>query len=302
MKYGDSGISVKKIQEALIAKGYQLNVFGADGHLGDETWSALQQFAEDHKLKWAPSVGKDITSAVGRSKKDSSVAMFPALPETCYDLAKIINLTAIQPDPPPPVRGKMKWKVGHDGRVVKRNPEIVTGIALHQTDADLGVGRARLKRYAGDHTRARRERALEVACHMYAFNEGEAVHTCPFEWYVWQANGLNRTTLGLEVEGEFPGLIKDGERLASVELIDAACLALTYMVEKGRAQGMPIEHIYAHRQASDQRRRDPGEELWRRVVLGYAVPVLNLTPRQEFTVSGGASIPVEWDSDGVGKY
>ncbi|KKN25518.1 hypothetical protein LCGC14_0884060 [marine sediment metagenome] len=302
MKFNDSGETVEKIQKILIEKGYTLDRFGADGHLGDETWDALQQFAEDHDLKWTPLIAKDVAEALAKKEKTSPTITLPEPDASCYDLSKVIDLTSIQHDPPAPVRGKMKWKIGHSGRVVKRNPKTVTGITVHQTDTDLGVGKARLKKYNGDYTRARRERALEVACHMYAFNEGEAIHTCPFEWYVWQANGLNRTTLGLEIEGKFPGLMEDGEKLAGVELIDAACLSLTYMVEKARAMGMPIKDIYGHRQSSDQRRRDPGEELWRRVVLQYAVPVLKLTPHQDFTVGKGSPIPKVWDPDGVGAY
>ncbi len=302
MKYNDKGEDVEKLQKTLLNRGYALDRFGADGHLGDETWDALQQFAEDHDLKWTPSVAKEIIAAASKKKKEPPAITLPAPDKSVYDLSKVIDLTPIQPDPPPPVHGRMKWKIGHGGKVVKRNPMTVTGIAVHQTDADLGVGKHRLKRYNGDYTRARRERALEVACHMYAFNEGDVVHTCPFDWYVWQANGLNRHTLGVEFEGKFPGLVKDGEKLAGRELIDAACLALYYMVEKGREMGMPIEFIYAHRQSSNQRRRDPGEELWRRVVLQFAVPVLKLVPRQEVTTGTGAPIPLDWDPNGIGKY
>lgn len=47
MRHGDKGDKVKAVQARLDALGYTLPMYGADGHLGDETWDALQDFGRD---------------------------------------------------------------------------------------------------------------------------------------------------------------------------------------------------------------------------------------------------------------
>jgi N-acetylmuramoyl-L-alanine amidase len=44
IRHGDKGQHVKELQEKLIAKGFALPRFGADGHFGDETETALRAF------------------------------------------------------------------------------------------------------------------------------------------------------------------------------------------------------------------------------------------------------------------
>lgn len=47
LRYGDEGPDVKRMQEMLIALGYDLGVWGADGDFGDCTEIALKQFQAD---------------------------------------------------------------------------------------------------------------------------------------------------------------------------------------------------------------------------------------------------------------
>jgi hypothetical protein len=65
---------------------------------------------------------------------------------------------------------------------------------------------------------------------------------------------------------------------------------------------MPIEYIHAHRQSSGTRRSDPGEELWQKVVLEFAVPVLGLKTEPSRVLKDGRPIPESWDLDGSGAY
>ncbi len=94
--------------------------------------------------------------------------------------------------------------------------------------------------------------------------------------------------------------------LAGSGVADANVQALALNVREGRKLGMPIEYVHAHRQSSATRRADPGEELWKRVVLEFGVPVLGLTTEPARTLPGrngdGRPIPLEWDPDGVGSY
>jgi uncharacterized protein YcbK (DUF882 family) len=48
---GDKGASVKALQKTLLKAGEKLPKFGADGHFGNETESAVKSFQKFHKLK-----------------------------------------------------------------------------------------------------------------------------------------------------------------------------------------------------------------------------------------------------------
>ena len=54
---GDTGKAVVKIQEALLAAGYELPEWGADGDYGDETAAAVRDYQADEEL--------DVTGTVG---------------------------------------------------------------------------------------------------------------------------------------------------------------------------------------------------------------------------------------------
>lgn len=50
MRKGDSGESVKELQEALLREGYDLGSYGADGKFGSETLSAVRAYQSDNGL------------------------------------------------------------------------------------------------------------------------------------------------------------------------------------------------------------------------------------------------------------
>lgn len=216
----------------------------------------------------------------------------------------LIDWRARQPNPPPLVRGRRKHLLVR-GRVFERDPADVDSITVHQTACVFGARPGR----------DRHERAFGVACHALAFADGAAVLPNPLRWHVHHGNGLNPRALGLEIEGRFPGLIGNPRTLAnrrSIEtpitdtLIAAAIEALTALVTLGRAEGMPIRYVHAHRQSSPSRRSDPGEEIWRRVVLEHGVRVLGLETQPALVLEArkgpGRPIPLEWDPAGVGRY
>ncbi len=221
---------------------------------------------------------------------------------------QIIDLTSLQTDQPKAYRkfkrvnakGRVLRSTKPGGTVVKRDPATVTGITIHQCAVEFGASKALLRQAGGDLDKARHLRALGVACHVLAFNCGHVVHSTPFEYYIYHGNGFNSHTLGLEIEGRYRGLWQ-GDQVTN-DTLNAACMALKYMVEHGRSLGMPIEWIYAHRQSSATRRADPGAELWQRAVLMYAVPILELKTDPGLTVGKGRKIPLEWDPNGCGHY
>lgn len=213
----------------------------------------------------------------------------------------VVNLTHEQPNPPrndPPEHKIVRGKKPELDRVFNRPVNTIDGIVIHQTGSPFGVTAAAIKASKGDAVLAKHRRALGIAAHMTAFDTGYAVLAHPLEWYVYHGNGLNARSLGLEVEGLYPG--KMTKPLLTDKLLQAACDGLTYLVKQGRAAGMPIKFIWAHRQSSLTRPNDPGEEIWRKVVLDFAIGNLGLAPQSDY-VNGGETIPAHWKSiKGVG--
>lgn len=194
------------------------------------------------------------------------------------------------------------------GIVVKRNPSQVNGIVLHQTAINYVATEEMLEESQWDEQLALARRVKRVACHALSF-DGFFVKTYPLAWYVSHANYLNKTTLGLEVEGRYEGILGDPSTLWKGKptkftkgRLEAACAALSYLVEEGRNQGMPIRYIYAHRQAKSNRRSDPGEELWRKVALEHGFLKLGLESRMFYSMGDGRPIPTEWDKRAIAPY
>lgn len=231
-----------------------------------------------------------------------------------YDISAILDLTPQQTMPP----GRPeKYNMRH-GEVVLRDPSKITGVVIHQTACVFGVSPDQVRRAGGDPVLAKHRRALNIAAHVTAFNTGKAVYANPLDWYVYHGNGFNAYCHGLEIEGLFCG-IKGRTNTAAGDpkdvtvltraTIDAARLGLTFLVDRGRAAGSPIEWVYAHRQSSATRRSDPGQEIWEEVVLKYAVPVLGLRVNNDLVLPAsnkkngpGYPIPREWDPSATARY
>ena len=217
-------------------------------------------------------------------------------------MSRIVDLTSEQVDPPqfdPPKHRIVK------GKVLARKPNGIDGIVIHQTAVNFGFSPLALKQAGGNKELAEHRRALNVAAHVTAFSTGKAVVANPLLWYVYNANEFNKRILGLEIEGSYPGLLKSATKSSSSfdgEIVEAAKAGLAYLVTEGRKLGMPIKWIWAHRQSSVDRRADPGEEIWRKLVLAYAVPVLGLQTDPHYTIGDGRPVPKDWDPEGLGRF
>lgn len=311
MNFGDKGADVQEMQTALEDQGYQLPKYGADGDFGNETKAALEAFAADEGLPMGDPVPEETLNALiaGRGAGWDMPDGKPDL--TIPDLTlptKVIDMRGEQTDPPAMAR---KFKRA-GGKVVRRDPEQVTGITIHQTAVKYSVRDYQIQAAGGDRELALARRALNVACHCMAFHDGFVVWTNPLDWYVYHGNGFNAFELGIEIDGNYPG-VKGGETwngkpstVVTSHVIEAARKGIELLTIEGRKMGMPIEYIHAHRQSSATRRSDPGQELWQKVVLEYAVPHLGLKTEPARVLQGrngnGRPIPREWDQEGVGSY
>jgi len=300
VKYGQHGQDVTEVQQALIDEGFRLPKYGADGHLGDETWDALERYAKAECNGWSPSVPQNVIDSL--HEQPAPPAPMPTPPPPDSGVA-IVDLRHEQSQPAP------KSKVAN-GATVLRTPHTVTGICIHQTACTYGVSQNQINAAGGDRALALHRRALNVACHAMAFMDGSLVLTNEMESYIYHGNGLNSFTLGLEVEGRYPGLVNDPENTTwggdptplTEQTIRAAREGVRQLVQLGNDAGMPVTHIYTHRQSSETRRSDCGEGLWRAVVTDYAVAKLGLIIAPAFTVGSGEPVPQEWDAAGVGRY
>jgi hypothetical protein len=216
----------------------------------------------------------------------------------------VLDWTTHQPDPPPRLfrDGAARFREDAHHKLFIRNPATVDGICLHQTACIFGPHNDIQKRH---------ERAFDVPIHALAFNDGTVVLPYPTLGYLYHGGQWNSRSLGLEIEGQFPGLIADLPQRGETDVshlglsdiaLAAACRGVEELVTRGRALGCPITHIWAHRQSAGDRRSDPGEEIWRRVALDFAVAKLGLIPQQSVHLRDGKSIPVEWDPHGVGHF
>lgn len=231
-----------------------------------------------------------------------------------YDISGVIDLTTQQTMPP----GRPEKYMMRGKQVVVRDPTKVTGIVVHQTACEFGVSKRQIEEAGGDPVLAKHRRALNIAAHVTAFMTGKAVYANQLPWYVYHGNGFNAYTYGLEIEGLYCGLKgnlrtvagdpKDVTKLTRAT-IDAARTGITFLYERGRMLGSPLEWVYAHRQSSSTRRSDPGQEIWEEVVLKYAVPVLGLKVNNDLVLPAsnpkngpGYPIPREWDPSATARY
>lgn len=189
-------------------------------------------------------------------------------------------------------------------RTVVRPLSSITGITLHQTACVFGPVDAPERRW---------RRALGIPAHVTAFRDGVYAQAAPLSWFLYHGNGTNEHSLGLECEGHYPGLVDDPATPVREDersfwapagktptpltplALETFRAALRYLVEEGRRQGAPIRYVWAHRQASDSRRSDPGEELWRKLVVEYGRPILGLEVQAWRIWGDGRPLPKAWD-------
>lgn len=222
----------------------------------------------------------------------------------------LLDTAAAQPNPPPRLvrDGKPRYRTAGPGphpRVLERDPATVDTICVHQTACVFGP--------AADLAR-RHDRAHDVPIHALAFRDGVLAMPYPLRWYLHHGNGYNARSLGIEIEGKYPGIggepppqREDGDVSHDPSILDELTIAtarrgVQELVQRGRALGMPITRIVAHRQSTASRRADPGQAIWTHVVREFAVAVLGLVEVPGEVLRDGRPIPTEWSPGGHGSY
>jgi len=147
--------------------------------------------------------------------------------------------------------------------------------------------------------------------HIGITRDGLVIIANDFLDWIWHAQGLSRRSIGIEIAGNFPGLmdkprtlwkggggphsLTDGQRAA----IPAA---MEFIRHEAARLGFKIKHIMAHRQATSSRIADPGEQIWKVIGLPLQVQLDATDGGNDFHTGNGRPIPNEWDPRRLRDY
>lgn len=180
-----------------------------------------------------------------------------------------------------------------NGKTVLRDPEKITGVCVHQMGTEFGLSPRQLAASDGDAIMAKARRFMKVPAHACASIDGFYSVHADLRHYLNHGHSFNRDTLGLEIEGKYQEFVDNPYDDISWVTVEAAREALRYLVTEGRAMGMPIRYVYGHRQSYKVKSSDPGEAIWREVVL-WGVKELELVARPNYKRGLGGTIPERW--------
>ncbi len=178
----------------------------------------------------------------------------------------------------------------------------VTGICLHQTACLLGE---------------RPSRWDTVGCHVGVTREGKVIWLHDFNRLIVHGNGWNTQTVGIEIDGLYAGVegdpktvwddpntpTKETGMVLTQEAIEATQQAIRFIADEIAKHGGKLKAIVAHRQASANRRADPGSAIWKAIALPMAEELNTSDGGPGFKLGKGYVIPESWDPSRKGyKY
>ena len=280
-----------EIQRKLIALGYELPRYGADGVISEhgETWKALESFTADH----VPiDLGDDGLSTGAEFE------------------AAVSGLLVMPTEQPPHLLGDHHVEVldisdTHQQKHIHgmRSWKSVDAIVLHQTA------------YLMDSVAAWRT----LRAHVGVPRDMNAFYVVnPLNGLMWHANSFNGRSVGIEVSGNFCGMKgnrrtwwrpqtgfsehRHGPHELSEQQAEATRMAIRHICDEVARHGGAITHIFAHRQASKDRISDPGEEIWGQCGE-WARRELGLSSGPSgYHVGSGYPLPAAWGVDGGSEY
>jgi hypothetical protein len=174
----------------------------------------------------------------------------------------------------------------------------ITGVTMHQTGCAMPSNPAGWDR---------------VNAHIGITQEGIVILINDPIDFIWHAQGLSASTIGIEIEGNYQGIDGDmstlwrgggGPHHLNPAMIAAAERARLWIAEQFRMAGEEWQSIYAHRQSKDTRIADPGEEIWKKIAIPWFWGIVGIgnLPSAEFSCGSGRPIPAEWNCACYHKY
>lgn len=279
LKKGSEDPYVTIAQQQLIALGYGLPRFGADGVLGDETLYAYGVFLVSQALRAPTDERPKSISPAGAAALNMA---FEALAQG-GSRANIIDERANHP---------------HSGRSVSMPYRLwpkITAVVLHQTATKFG------EKPTSWH---------DVPIHFGITRAGKVIQLYDLTEVCNHANGLNRRSVGIEIDGWYAGIEGKPKTLwqpknlptprqpMDLPTVQANAVKSTvqWIVNTVAANGGKVTHIHPHRQSSKDRQSDPGSLIWQTVGL-WAQDTMGLSDGgAAFTVGDGRVIPEDWDA------
>lgn len=276
-----SGPHVRMLQGALDALDYELGQYGADGWFGKATSAAVVEFQADHDLATdgivGPATWAELEKAVeggATTQPDAS----QALPDGFIDRRGL--------HAPP------KLYSAH------RSPRAwtkINGVTLHQTGCRLSDRPARWD---------------TVGAHIGITRNGKVILMNELTDFIWHAQGLSHHTIGIEICGNYHGLVGEdwtiwegggGPHSLNADMMIALDTLFAWLQAEFERNGVVWSVVRAHRQSYVNRQGDPGEEIWSKVGLKW-IRQLGIPQDPSWTTGSGRAIPESWGgADGV-KY
>jgi len=273
LEFGQGGPAVRRLQEILECLGFDAGP--VDGVFGPSTRRLVEEIQQIEGLSQDGIVGTHTWKRL-LARIEESRSMFKVDGNGLHDITGLHD--------PPKLFG---WL---------RNWDMITGVTLHQTGCEMpqrpmGWGR--------------------VNAHYGITQEGLPILINDPRDMLWHAQGLSKTTIGIEIEGNYRGLEANprtlwepggGPHNLNELMMDAAEIIFEDISRQFEAAGQRWGRVYGHRQASHNRRADPGQEIWRRIGLDWShrLNASHHTPKLQF--GKGRPIPKAWDPHGKGAY
>lgn len=291
MKRGDSGEAVTQLQKDLLELGEHLPRWGADGDLGDETLDAVTSLLVKHGRKQQSDPATDIVD-------DQELRFIGALRELLRGSSKIA---------PPEVLIDRRAQTGSNKDMGPRIWSEVKGWCLHQTACHLGASKDPA-------------RCDGIGAHFVVYQDGRVFWLHDLDRKIIHGNGFNNQTIGIEIDGLFAGVEGDPTTVwddpstpsheQAMTLTPAQTAAVKQLIrwthaEIRRHDCQPTV-IVAHRQASGDRRNDPGSKVWQDIAMPMLAELHLSDGGPGFAIQdaqGGRPIPQAWDPSRLGiKY
>lgn len=291
LKRGDSGEAVTQLQNDLLELGEHLPKWGADGKLGDETLNAVTSLLVKHGRKQASDPSPDVVD-------DQELQFIVALR----------NLLRESPKVPAPemLIDRRAQAAGNKDMGPRVWPE-VKGWCLHQTACHLGASKDPA-------------RCDAIGAHFVVYQDGRVFWLHDIDRKIIHGNGFNNQTIGIEIDGLFAGVEGDPTTVwndpstpnheQAMTLTPEQTTAVRQLIRWTHAEilrhaGQPTM-IVAHRQASRDRRDDPGSKVWKDIGMPMLAELALSDGGPGFALQdgqGGMPIPEPWDPSRVGiKY
>jgi len=178
----------------------------------------------------------------------------------------------------------------------KRAWSSIRGVTLHQTGVRLSNAPLRWD---------------TVHAHAGITEDGTAILVNDPTVVAPHGNGLNGSTIGIEICGNFRGIEeKPGTHWRgggeATSLSDAQKAALeelfAWLAGEFERHGATWRTVHAHRQASASREADPGSKVWHEIAMPWMQRLGATDGGPKFKVGKGRTIPKQWNPDYTDNY